>query len=231
MPVQRGYRDACGIAHALDLVGERWALLVVRELIFGSKRFSDLQRGLPAASPNALTDRLRELAAVGIVRRHRLPPPANAWVYELTEWGRGLEPILVGLGDWAVRSSLLDGTAFLSTDSLMLTIRTYYRPDAKAPSGVVDIRLRHEADPAGVGDRIGVWLDQHGAHPRREIPPHPDTTLTATTAGLAAVFGDRSALTRALRDGRIHLAGDRRLATRLISDIRIPDPAPAEARR
>lgn len=227
MPVQRGYRDACGIAHALDLVGERWALLVVRELIFGSKRFSDLQRGLPAASPNALTDRLRELTAAGIVRRRRLPPPGGAWVYELTEWGRGLEPILVSLGDWAVRSSLRDRTAFLSTDSLMLTIRTYYRPGTAAPGGVVGIRLRDDR----VGDGFGVWLDRDGAHPRHEIPPHPDATLTATPAGLAAVFGDRPALTRALRDGGIRLAGDRRLAARLLGGIRIPEPAPAEARR
>ena len=96
MTTMRTYGDGCSSAHALDLVGERWALLIVRDLLFGPKRFSDLTAGLPQASPNVLTQRLRELEAAGIVRRRRLPPPASTMVYELTEWGAELEPILHG---------------------------------------------------------------------------------------------------------------------------------------
>src|SRR5918992_5265891 len=102
MPVQRGYRQACGVARGLDIVGERWSLLVVRELLLGPKRFTDLQQALPNASPNALSDRLRELTDAGVVRRRRLPPPGQVWVYELTAWGRDLEPVVVALGTWAL---------------------------------------------------------------------------------------------------------------------------------
>jgi DNA-binding HxlR family transcriptional regulator len=93
MPTMRTYGDGCGIAHALDLVGERWALLVVRELVLGPKRFTDIRAGLPNASPNVLAQRLRELEQAAIVRRRKLPPPAGSWVYELTDWGRELEPM------------------------------------------------------------------------------------------------------------------------------------------
>src|SRR5215204_4140654 len=90
MATMRTYDDGCAAAHALDLIGERWALLVVRELLLGPKRFTDLRAGLPNASPNVLAQRLRELEAAGIVRRRKLPPPAASRVYELTEWGQDL---------------------------------------------------------------------------------------------------------------------------------------------
>src|SRR3954452_14710840 len=95
---KRSYGEACRFAHALDVVGERWALLVVRELLLGPKRFTDLRRGLPNASTSILTERLRELEQGGVVRRRKLPPPAGASVYELTDWGRELEPIVTQLG-------------------------------------------------------------------------------------------------------------------------------------
>src|SRR3954447_14492547 len=97
---ERTYGDPCGVARALDVVGERWALLVVRELLLGPKRFTDLHRGLGSVSQNVLTQRLQELEAVGIVRRRRLGPPAATQVYELTEEGAAIEPILVELGRW-----------------------------------------------------------------------------------------------------------------------------------
>ena len=84
----RTYGDGCGIAHGLDLLGERWALLVVRELLLGPKRFTDLREGLPNVSPNVLSQRLRELEEVGVVQRRKLPPPAASMIYELTDWGR-----------------------------------------------------------------------------------------------------------------------------------------------
>jgi len=101
---RRRYDDACGTAHALDLIGERWALLVMRELMLGPKRFGDIRADLPGISANTLTQRLEGLEASGLVVRRRLPPPASAQVYELTRWGYEAEPIVQTLGRWAARS-------------------------------------------------------------------------------------------------------------------------------
>ena len=88
MSTSRTYQDGCSIARALDVVGERWALLVVRELVLGPQRFSDLRRSLPGASSNVVADRLRELEGRGVLRRRLLPAPAPSRVYELTDAGR-----------------------------------------------------------------------------------------------------------------------------------------------
>src|ERR1700723_3122382 len=122
MPTSRSYGDACAIARALDVVGERWALLVVRELLLGPQRFSDLRRALPAASSNLVADRLRELTARGVIRRRKLPAPASSWVYELTGWGAELEPVLLALGDWAMAVPPPPG-ATLSATSVLLFLR------------------------------------------------------------------------------------------------------------
>src|ERR1700759_3416728 len=106
MPTIRTYGDACGIARALDVVGERWALLVIRELLLGPQRFTDLRRAPPGASSNMLTDRLRELESTLVVGRRHLPPPAASTVYELTPSGRELEPIILALGGWGLRGPL-----------------------------------------------------------------------------------------------------------------------------
>src|ERR1700751_4343465 len=107
---KRRYDDACGLAHALDLVGERWAMLVLRELAYGPRRFSELKADLPGISANVLTRRLTELEARGLVRKTRLPPPASVQVYKATEWGREAVPIIASLGRWAARSPLHDPT-------------------------------------------------------------------------------------------------------------------------
>src|SRR6202158_2146575 len=106
MPTSRSYGDTCAIARALDVVGERWALLVVRELLLGPQRFSDLRHALPGASSNLVADRLHELEGRGVIDRRKRPAPASSWVYELTEWGQDLEPILLALGDWGLRVPL-----------------------------------------------------------------------------------------------------------------------------
>lgn len=132
MAGKRSYEDGCAGAHALDLVGERWALLVVRELLLGPKRFTDLRKGLPGISPNVLTQRLTELEAVAVLRRRKLDPPAGAWVYELTDWGRELEPVILQLGKWGARSPALPREAGLSVDSLVLSFRAMFDPRAAA---------------------------------------------------------------------------------------------------
>src|ERR1700681_1727279 len=132
MSVKRSYGDGCAAAHGLALIGERWALLVVRELMLGPKRFTDLRAGLPSISPNVLTQRLEELERAAIVQRRKLAPPASAWVYELTEWGLQLEPVITTLGRWSARSPFKP-EAGLNTDSLILSFRTMF--DAQAAEG------------------------------------------------------------------------------------------------
>jgi DNA-binding HxlR family transcriptional regulator len=124
----RTYGDPCGIARALDLVGERWALLVVRELLLGPKRFTDLRVGLPHVGPDMLAQRLRELEQAGVVQRAKLPPPAGARVYELTDWGRGLEPVVLALGRWGSQAPFPPEHGELGVDALVLALKTLFDP-------------------------------------------------------------------------------------------------------
>ena len=121
---KRRYGDACGTAHGLELIGERWALLVLRELMLGARRFSQLRTDLPGLSANVLTQRLAELEERGLVRRRTLPPPASAQVYEATAWGLEAEPVIQALGRWAARSPQHDPTLPLSGVSILLSFRT-----------------------------------------------------------------------------------------------------------
>ena len=192
----RSYHDPCGIARALDLVGERWALLIVRELVFGPKRFTDLRRGLAGASPNVLSQRLRELVGSGIVRRRTL----GAATYELTAWGRELHPILLQLGRWGARSPARP-QAELSVDALMVALESTF--DAGAASGmcaIYELRLGDE--------RFAIDVDHGTIEIARGQPRRPDAVIDAEPAILrAVVFGDR-----ALENAPIELSGDRRAA-------------------
>jgi DNA-binding HxlR family transcriptional regulator len=125
---ERRYGEACPVAHALDVIGDRWALLVVRELRLGPRRYSDLQAALPGAGPNVLTRRLRDLEAGGVLTRRTLPPPAAAQVYELTPWGADLEPVFRALARWGVGSPV-PREGRLTADSVMLGLRTFFDPD------------------------------------------------------------------------------------------------------
>jgi DNA-binding HxlR family transcriptional regulator len=153
MASRRTYRDACGIATALNLVGERWALLVVRELVLGPKRFTDLQTGLPGAGPNVLAQRLHDLEAVGVLRRAKLPPPAASRVYELTRWGADLEPILLALARWGTASPIVPPAGDVGSDSLMLGLRSRFAPQAVADLAArYEIRLGDDTFAVGVED-------------------------------------------------------------------------------
>ncbi|MEU0566659.1 winged helix-turn-helix transcriptional regulator [Nonomuraea sp. NPDC005983] len=148
----RSYDDPCGIARALDHVGERWALLIVRELLLGPKRFTDLRSGLPGASQNVLAQRLRELEESGVVRRRRLPPPAASRVYELTDRGLDLEPVVLALARWGSRAPLRSD-APLSVDALVLALKSTF--DAEAAQGFdarVELRLGEDRFLAEVRD-------------------------------------------------------------------------------
>ncbi|MCB2061190.1 MAG: helix-turn-helix domain-containing protein [Novosphingobium sp.] len=120
------YDDACGTAFALELIGERWSLLIVRELMFGGRRFTDLRAGLPGISAKVLTERLEGLERAGIVQRRQLPPPASSQIYELTPWGYQAEEAIKELGRWAAASPDHDPTLPLSAASLMMSFRTMF---------------------------------------------------------------------------------------------------------
>jgi DNA-binding HxlR family transcriptional regulator len=122
----RWYDDACGTAFALELLGERWSLLVVRELMLGGRRFSDLRASLPGISAKVLTERLEGLEAAGVVRRSELEQAPGVKVYELTEWGKKADSAIMELGRWAAMSPRHDPTLPLSAVSLMLSFRTMF---------------------------------------------------------------------------------------------------------
>src|SRR5215207_3657869 len=125
---KRRYDDACAAAHGMDLIGERWSMPLIRELLLGPRRFSDLRASLRGISANVLTQRLEGLEGAGVLVRRKLPPPASVQVYELTPWGYESEPILQALGRWAARSPRHDPSLPLSAVSLMLSFRTMFDP-------------------------------------------------------------------------------------------------------
>src|SRR3954463_6037497 len=130
MAGKRTYGDRCGIARALDIVGERWALLVVRELLLGPKRFTDLRAGLPHLGPDVLAQRLRDLETAGIVRRRTLAPPAASRVYELTDRGQELEPVILALGRWGSAAPFPPGDADIGTDAFVIALKPLFEPPA-----------------------------------------------------------------------------------------------------
>lgn len=216
---RRSYDDGCAGAHALDLVGERWALLVVRELLLGPKRFSDLRAGLPGISANVLSQRLDELERAAVVRRRKLGPPSGAWVYELTEWGRGLETVIVELGRWGARSPQLPRDAALSVDSLILSFRSMF--DAGAAKGLdacCELRFGDDVFRACVENGR---LDIARGH-----ASEPDVVVEADPNALAAVAYDGRDLAAAIASGDIRVEGDRRLLKRFLASFPLPERAP-----
>lgn len=125
----RSYLDACGITRALDIVGDRWTLPVVRELVFGPRRYSDLATALPGVSTNILSVRLASLVKDGVVRKRRLSPPAASTVYELTRWGASLEPTLLELGRWAAHTPVNMEKQAFSASSLALSLKVTFSPE------------------------------------------------------------------------------------------------------
>jgi DNA-binding HxlR family transcriptional regulator len=220
MATLRSYGDGCGIAHALDLVGERWALLVVRELLLGPKRFTDLRAGLPNASPNVLSQRLRELEEATIVRRRKLPPPAGTWVYELTDWGRALEPIAISLGAWALRSPTFPRDAPVGADSVALALQTFFDPAAAGGlSARYELRLGEDVFRVRIADgRIEL---------ARGPADDPDATVETDAGTLSAVIWRGRELAEALRAGDVTIEGDRGAVTRLVTLFPQPEPTAA----
>jgi DNA-binding HxlR family transcriptional regulator len=216
----RSYRDLCGIARALDVIGERWALLVVRELLYGPKRFADLHRGLPGTSQNVLTQRLRDLEESGVLERRRALPPAAGLIYELTDRGRALEPVLLALGRWgSPLSPQPDSAEELSPDALIVALRTTFDATVMGSlHGTVTLRLP--------GDAFQLTVSRDGLAAVRGDAP-ADAALTCAVRTVQDLVFDRRDLDDAIRTRAASAEGDLRLLRRLLAafdDHREPGP-------
>jgi DNA-binding HxlR family transcriptional regulator len=208
MASKRTYGDPCGIARALDLLGERWTLLVVRELVLGPKRFTDLRAGLPNLSPDILAERLRELEQSGVLQRRKLPPPAGSRVYELTEWGRQLEPVVLALGRWGSRAPFPVGDAQLGVDAVMLALKTVFDPSAVTGLGAsYELRL---------GERLDI---------ARATSEDPDAVIETDPGTLAAVLWHGRRLAEARREGAFKIEGSLSAVERFLGLFPAPQPA------
>lgn len=202
----------------MDIIGERWALPIMRELMLGARRFGELRKSLPAISANVLTQRLGDLEAAGIIRREKLPPPASVQVYGLTEWGQAAGPIFQVLGRWAVRSPLHDPTRPFSPVSLMLSLRT-----------MVDVTLAGDL-VARLGFRLGDedfhWTIDHGTIALgRGLPDDPDILFTGEPSAVAALIYAGVPIDALEGAGTLTVAGDRALAARLGRYFPLPEKA------
>jgi DNA-binding HxlR family transcriptional regulator len=209
MTSRHTYGDACGVARALDLVGERWALLVVRELLFGPKRFTDLRAGLPRVSPDVLSQRLRELEEAGLVRRGRLPPPAGSAVYELTTRGQELESVILALGRFGSTAPFPPGPPRMGPDSFALALETLFAPEKAGDlDASVELRLGD--------DRFAVRVAGGRLEVARGSAPAPDATVASDPMTFAGVLWQDGAL------GDLAIEGDRALVRRFARLFPLP---------
>jgi DNA-binding HxlR family transcriptional regulator len=215
MPGKRSYRDPCGIARALDLVGQRWALLVVRELILGPKRFSDLRDSLDGIATDVLAQRLKDLEASEIVMQRELPPPAASRVYELTERGRGLEPVLLALGRWGAQAAFPDRHHPLGVDAFLVALKTTFDPE-RAAGLTATYSLVLDGEPYTVTVADGRFEVTRGP------AADPGATIEAPVRALPDVV-----FRGAPREASIAISGDGALAERFFALFGAPAQAAA----
>ena len=207
---KRRFDDACGLAHAMELLGERWAMLVLRELAYGPRRFSDLKNDLQGISANVLTQRLTELEARGLVRKTRLPPPAAVQVYEATAWGLEVVPVIASLGKWAARSPLHNPELRMSHVSVVMSLQTLIsRERAKGLNARVCFRF---------GDVNYVTTVRDGAlEVERRDADDCDVAFVGSPSEVAAVIHGGAPFEM------IRIEGDMRLAERFRTLFPLPD--------
>lgn len=210
------YDDACGTAFALELVGERWSLLIVRELMFGGRRFTDLRGGLPGISAKVLTERLEGMEQAGIVKRRQLPPPAATQIYELTRWGYAAEDAIKELGRWAAKSPAHDPTLPLSPASFILSLRTM-ADVGRAKGLTVTGAIRIGQDRFHIAVKDGAFVADRG-----EIEA-PDFTIAAPLASIIAGAFYGKVPFEDLAGAGLAFAGDRAAALRFIDLFHLPE--------
>ncbi|PZS28929.1 MAG: transcriptional regulator [Pseudonocardiales bacterium] len=217
MPVgHRSYGQACPVAHALDLIGERWALLVIRELRLGPRRYADLQSALPAISPSVLAQRLRDLELAGVVRKRTLSAPIRAQLYDLTPWGADLEAVFVALARWGNQSPHTPLTGELSDDTVMLGLRTFFRAGPAQWNATFQIHLEHESYHLRV--RRGRLVELARAEPPGPVDAVISTSRAVLHALLTGALDNNSA--RASR--QISSTGDSTAVDNLLATLTRP---------
>ncbi|MGI8845201.1 MAG: winged helix-turn-helix transcriptional regulator [Thermoleophilaceae bacterium] len=223
MTGKRTYHDACGIARALDIVGERWAILVVRELLLGPKRFTDIRAGLPSLSSDVLAQRLRDLEASGVVTQRRLPPPAASKVYELTAMGAALEPALAALGRWGGANAPAPAEgAGMSVDAHILHLTTLFDPDL---AGDFDFRLELVLGEQPFFTTVSAGRIEAG----RGVAHAPDATLHTDAATFLGLVRGWHTFAETLAAGDIEIRGDEEAFQRFLGLFPLPAPAVAAA--
>lgn len=214
----RNYRDRCGIARALDVVGERWALLLVRELLLGPKRFTDLRSGLAHLSPDVLAQRLRELEEAGILRRRTLAPPAASRVYELTDRGHELEPVILALGRWGSAAPFPAGEAGIGPDAAAIGLKALFDPPLAG-----DLEARYELRLGE--DSYGIEVARGEMTLTRGSPEDSAVSIETDAATLTQVLWHGRKLTDAERSGDLAIHGSRQAAKRLLALFPLPESA------
>lgn len=217
-PTRRRYDDACAATHAMNILGDRWAVPVMRELMLGPRRFGELRAGMPGISANVLTQRLQSLEEAGVLRRRKLPPPASVQVYELTRWGHEAGPILRAMVRWAVCSPTHDLSLPFSPTSLLLSMRIMLDPVA---AGDLCATLAFRFGEEGYTLRIGGGE----AVPERGPAEDAQALFTGTTVALAAVLYRGRSLAQAEEQGDLTVQGDRALAQRFVRLFPLPPQA------
>ncbi len=216
---RRRFADACGLAHGLDLVGERWALLVIRELLLGPRRFSDIRTALPGISANVLTQRLTELEARHIIERIRLPPPASARLYGLTPWGLEAEPMVLAMAKWAYRSPDHDRMLPLTGVAMLLSLRINLD---RGKAGAMALNLAFEIDGTPYHATLADGQLSPKAGARADSASAPDLAYRGTARGLAArIYGKAPPADLAAADV-LHFSGDPALETRFAALFALP---------
>jgi DNA-binding HxlR family transcriptional regulator len=210
---KRAYGQYCGFARALEVVGERWALLIVRDLLIGPKRFSDLLRGLPGIPTNILTARLKELEEAGVVMRRALPRPARGIAYELTHAGAALEESVVAIGRWgAQRLGDPRPNESVTEDSLAMALRTTFRPEAAGKT-----KAGYELHLGGIVFNALV-RDAEVAVGRGPLPK-PD--LIIETSVLRELLAHEITPEQAIQKKLVRIKGNPRLLDRFVRIFRI----------
>ncbi len=220
--MRRNYQQICGLARGLDVVGERWTLLIARELLYGPRRFTDLLGGLPGIPPSLLSRRLKEMQTAGIISKTVLPPPAASMVYQLTDAGKALEPILYVLGRWGAQF----GRAPRPTDAIrpewiVFALHSIFRPDAangarisaelRLPEGTFHLAVKNGALTAGLGSRA-----------------QSDLVLTGDRTPVLGVLMGRLTLREATLGGKMKVQGDRKVLHRLLELFELGAPTSTE---
>jgi DNA-binding HxlR family transcriptional regulator len=211
---KRRYGQYCGFARALELVGERWAMMIVRDLLIGPKRFTDLQRGLPGIPTNILTSRLNELEDNGVVCRRVLPRPAKGIGYELTPAGRSLDEAVVALGRWGARymGEPRPGET-ITTDSVAMALRSTFRPEAAKKANLTYVLRLGEVE-------VHARVRNGGVTVGRGPAPKPDLIIEAGPA-IRMLLAQEISPAQALEKRLVRITGDPELFDRFARMFRI----------